>query len=58
MRRRPLIVLSCLVLGVGFAVPAAADPALWSALQRGGHAHVTHIDMPVSPSRVWSAING
>ena len=28
------------------------------AAQRGGHTNVTHIDMPVSPSRVWAAING
>jgi len=28
------------------------------ALQRGGYSHVTHIDMPVSPSRVWSAMQG
>jgi len=26
------------------------------ALHRGGHTHVTHIDMPLTPSRVWSAI--
>ena len=32
--------------------------AVIDALHRGGITHVTHIDMPVSPSRVWSAING
>jgi carbon-monoxide dehydrogenase large subunit len=38
--------------------PPAVVNAVIDALQRGGHTHVTHIDMPVSPSRVWSAING
>jgi carbon-monoxide dehydrogenase large subunit len=28
------------------------------ALHRGGFTHVSHIDMPLTPSRVWSAING
>jgi aerobic carbon-monoxide dehydrogenase large subunit len=31
--------------------------AVLDALNRGGH-KVTHIDMPVSPSRVWQAMNG
>jgi len=38
--------------------PPAVVNAVIDALQRGGHTHVTHIDMPVSPSRVWAAING
>ncbi|MFM2355119.1 MAG: hypothetical protein RLZZ528_855 [Pseudomonadota bacterium] len=38
--------------------PPAVVNAVIDALQRGGHSHVTHIDMPVSPSRVWTAING
>ena len=37
--------------------PPAVVNAVIDALQRGGHTHVTHIDMPVSPSRVWTAIN-
>jgi carbon-monoxide dehydrogenase large subunit len=31
--------------------------AVIDALQRGGHKTVTHIDMPLTPSRVWSAMN-
>jgi carbon-monoxide dehydrogenase large subunit len=31
--------------------------AVIDALHAGGHAHVTHIDMPLTPARVWSAIN-
>ncbi len=38
--------------------PPAVVNAVIDALQRGGHSHVTHIDMPVSPQRVWAAING
>jgi len=26
------------------------------AMQRAGKTHVTHIDMPLSPSRVWQAM--
>jgi carbon-monoxide dehydrogenase large subunit len=32
--------------------------AVIDALHRGGMTHVKHIDMPVSPARVWAAING
>jgi carbon-monoxide dehydrogenase large subunit len=32
--------------------------AVIDALQRGGFAHVTHIDMPATPSRVWAAMQG
>jgi carbon-monoxide dehydrogenase large subunit len=28
------------------------------ALQRAGKTGVTHIDMPLSPARVWAAMNG
>jgi carbon-monoxide dehydrogenase large subunit len=28
------------------------------ALHRAGHTHITHIDMPLTPARVWAAING
>ena len=38
--------------------PPAVVNAVIDALHRGGLTHVTHIDMPVSPSRVWSAFNG
>jgi aerobic carbon-monoxide dehydrogenase large subunit len=38
--------------------PPAVVNAVIDALHRGGHTHVTHIDMPVSPARVWAAING
>jgi carbon-monoxide dehydrogenase large subunit len=31
--------------------------AVVDALHSGGH-KVAHIDMPVSPARVWAAING
>ena len=37
--------------------PPAVVNAVIDALHRGGHTHITHIDMPVSPSRVWSAMN-
>jgi aerobic carbon-monoxide dehydrogenase large subunit len=26
------------------------------ALHRGGHTHVDHIDMPLTPARVWAAM--
>jgi carbon-monoxide dehydrogenase large subunit len=37
--------------------PPAVVNAVIDALQRGGR-NVTHIDMPLTPSRVWSAMNG
>ena len=37
--------------------PPAVVNAVIDALHRGGISHVTHIDMPVSPARVWTAIN-
>ena len=36
--------------------PPALVNAVLDALNRNGHA-VDHIDMPLSPSRVWSAMN-
>lgn len=36
--------------------PPTVVNAVVDALQRGGH-DVDHVDMPVSPSRVWEAIN-
>jgi aerobic carbon-monoxide dehydrogenase large subunit len=53
----PLGVKGCGEAGAIGSPPAVVN-AVIDALQRGGHTHVTHIDMPVSPSRVWSAING
>ena len=37
--------------------PPAVVNAVIDALHRGGHSHVAHIDMPVSPARVWAAMN-
>jgi aerobic carbon-monoxide dehydrogenase large subunit len=37
--------------------PSAVVSAVVDAVRRGGHSHVTHIDMPLTPSRVWSAIH-
>jgi aerobic carbon-monoxide dehydrogenase large subunit len=53
----PLGVKGCGEAGAIGSPPAVVN-AVIDALQRGGHKQVTHIDMPVSPSRVWSAING
>ncbi len=53
----PLGVKGCGEAGAIGSPPAVVN-AVIDALQRGGHAHVTHIDMPVSPSRVWTAIHG
>ena len=52
----PLGVKGCGEAGAIGSPPAVIN-AVIDALQRGGHTHVTHIDMPVSPSRVWQAIN-
>jgi carbon-monoxide dehydrogenase large subunit len=53
----PLGVKGCGEAGAIGSPPAVIN-AVIDALHRGGHAHVKHIDMPVSPSRVWAAING
>jgi carbon-monoxide dehydrogenase large subunit len=53
----PLGVKGCGEAGAIGSPPAVVN-AVIDALQRGGHTHVTHIDMPVTPSRVWSAMNG
>jgi len=37
--------------------PPAVVNAVIDALNRGGH-DVAHIDMPLSPARVWAAIHG
>ncbi len=52
----PLGVKGCGEAGAIGSPPAVVN-AVIDALQRGGHRHITHIDMPVSPSRVWSAMN-
>jgi aerobic carbon-monoxide dehydrogenase large subunit len=52
----PLGVKGCGEAGAIGSPPAVVN-AVIDALNRGGH-KVTHIDMPVSPSRVWTAING
>ncbi|MDO9638606.1 MAG: xanthine dehydrogenase family protein molybdopterin-binding subunit [Pseudotabrizicola sp.] len=52
----PLGVKGCGEAGAIGSPPAVVN-AVIDALQRGGHAHVTHIDMPVSPNRVWQAMN-
>ncbi|MCC0078716.1 MAG: xanthine dehydrogenase family protein molybdopterin-binding subunit [Rhodobacter sp.] len=51
----PLGVKGCGEAGAIGSPPAVVN-AVIDALHRGGHTHVTHIDMPVSPSRVWAAM--
>jgi carbon-monoxide dehydrogenase large subunit len=53
----PLGVKGCGEAGAIGSPPAVVN-AVIDALHRGGITKVTHIDMPVSPSRVWAAING
>ncbi|MCT4558052.1 MAG: xanthine dehydrogenase family protein molybdopterin-binding subunit [Pelagimonas sp.] len=52
----PLGVKGCGEAGAIGSPPAVVN-AVIDALQSGGH-DVTHVDMPLSPSRVWSAMNG
>ncbi|MFW2544452.1 xanthine dehydrogenase family protein molybdopterin-binding subunit [Primorskyibacter sp. 2E107] len=52
----PLGVKGCGEAGAIGSPPALVNAVL-DALNAGGH-DVAHIDMPLSPSRVWSAING
>ncbi len=51
----PLGVKGCGEAGAIGSPPAVVN-AVIDALHRGGH-KVAHIDMPVSPARVWSAMN-
>ncbi len=51
----PLGVKGCGEAGAIGSPPAVVN-AVIDALQRGGH-RVEHIDMPLTPSRVWAAIN-
>ena len=52
----PLGVKGCGEAGAIGSPPAVVN-AVVDALQRGGK-NVTHIDMPLSPARVWAAMNG
>jgi len=51
----PLGVKGCGEAGA-IGSPPAVVSAVVDALRRGGH-DITHIDMPLSPSRVWQAMN-
>ncbi|TCP61836.1 xanthine dehydrogenase molybdenum binding subunit apoprotein [Rhodovulum bhavnagarense] len=53
----PLGVKGCGEAGAIGSPPAVAN-AVVDALQRAGHASVTHIDMPLTPARVWAAMQG
>ncbi len=52
----PLGVKGCGEAGAIGSPPAVVN-AVVDALQRGGH-DITHIDMPLSPHRVWAAMQG
>ncbi|PKP74524.1 MAG: carbon monoxide dehydrogenase, partial [Alphaproteobacteria bacterium HGW-Alphaproteobacteria-6] len=52
----PLGVKGCGEAGAIGSPPAVVN-AVIDALNRGGH-KVAHIDMPLSPSRVWAAMQG
>ena len=52
----PLGVKGCGEAGAIGSPPAIVN-AVVDALQRAGHG-ITHIDMPLSPSRVWEAMQG
>jgi len=53
----PLGVKGCGEAGAIGSPPAVVN-AVIDALQRGGMTHVTHIDMPLTPARVWTAMQG
>jgi aerobic carbon-monoxide dehydrogenase large subunit len=53
----PLGVKGCGEAGA-IGTPPAVVNAVVNALQRAGHTTITHIDMPVTPSRVWAAMQG
>ena len=53
----PLGVKGCGEAGAIGSPPAVVN-AVVDALRRAGHKNVTHIDMPVSPKRVWQAMQG
>jgi carbon-monoxide dehydrogenase large subunit len=52
----PLGVKGCGEAGAIGSPPAVVN-AVIDALNRGGH-KVAHIDMPLSPARVWAAMQG
>ncbi|MFN3642460.1 MAG: xanthine dehydrogenase family protein molybdopterin-binding subunit [Gemmobacter sp.] len=52
----PLGVKGCGEAGAIGSPPAVVN-AVIDALHRAGHTHVTHIDMPLTPARVWAAMN-
>ena len=51
----PLGVKGCGEAGAIGSPPSVVN-AVVDALQRAGHSHVTHIDMPLTPARVWQAM--
>ncbi|MBN7785632.1 xanthine dehydrogenase family protein molybdopterin-binding subunit [Ponticoccus gilvus] len=51
----PLGVKGCGEAGAIGSPPTVVN-AVIDALHSAGHSHVTHIDMPVSPARVWQAM--
>jgi len=53
----PLGVKGCGEAGAIGSPPAVVN-AVIDALHSGGMTHVTHIDMPLTPSRVWAAMQG
>jgi carbon-monoxide dehydrogenase large subunit len=52
----PLGVKGCGEAGAIGSPPAVVN-AVIDAIQRAGRTDVTHIDMPLTPSRVWQALN-
>ena len=52
----PLGVKGCGEAGAIGSPPAVVN-AVIDALHRAGHTHIAHIDMPLTPSRVWAAMN-
>ncbi|MEJ6388204.1 xanthine dehydrogenase family protein molybdopterin-binding subunit [Gymnodinialimonas ulvae] len=53
----PLGVKGCGEAGAIGSPPSVVN-AVVDALQRAGHTNVTHIDMPLTPARVWAAMQG
>jgi carbon-monoxide dehydrogenase large subunit len=52
----PLGVKGCGEAGAIGSPPAVVN-AVIDALHRAGHTRVTHIDMPLTPAKVWAAMN-
>jgi len=52
----PLGVKGCGEAGAIGSPPAVVN-AVIDALHRGGFTNIEHIDMPVTPARVWAAMN-